>query len=285
MRSVVKYHGGKGKMAKWIVSLMPPHKVYVEPFGGGASVLLAKPIAKTEIYNDLDGDIYNLFRVIREQPGELAAMVSMTVFSRDEMNLAYEPTDNNLERARRLIVRSHMSISTTSINSKSGFRTAVNSKDFCSQFRTFSTLPEVIFKVRDRLANTAIENTDAFKLLDRYDLEETLWYFDPPYPKGTRSVKSNSSGYNHNMTDDAHLELLERIKLLKGKVMISSYENEIYRQELSEWRTEYKIAMDDAKNRKKEIIWMNFDDEKIFKRNSMAIIDENDYSNIGGLFS
>lgn len=259
LRSIIKYHGGKNKLARWIINLMPPHKVYVEPYGGGASVLLQKPMVNSEIYNDLEGEVYNLFKVVRDRAEELAAVVSMTTYNRREMELAYIKSNDDLERARRMIVRCHQAIKTTSMNDNSGFRTSINSKDYCSQFKTFATLPKVIFQVRDRLASVAIENRPALSLLERFDTKKTLFYLDPPYPNSTRSNKSKYSGYKFNMTDEDHKELLTKIKELKGFVIISSYENDLYETELIGWTKHFRKAYNDANKETKEVVWCNFE--------------------------
>lgn len=107
MGALVRYHGGKVRIAGKIVGIFPAHNCYVEPFGGGAAVLLAKQRCKLEIYNDLDGEVVNLFRTIREDAEELARAVSLTPWARDEQELSYRPTENPVERARRFLVRSH----------------------------------------------------------------------------------------------------------------------------------------------------------------------------------
>lgn len=257
--NLIKYHGGKAKLADWIVSLMPSHSVYVEPFGGGASVLLSKPSAKSEVYNDLDGEIVNLFRIVRERGDELAHLCNMTPFARDEMELAYEKSECPMERARRFMVRADMAITTTSINEKSGFRTAINSNDYSAQFLTWFKRPESILNIRHRLARVAIENTDAFKLIDRFDRPHTLFYLDPPYYNSTRGKKSIRIGYNHNLSNEDHERLLARIKKTESKVMISGYENELYNTELKDWHMCHHKSYDDACKIRKEVLWMNFE--------------------------
>jgi DNA adenine methylase len=258
MNALIKYHGGKSRLADWIVSYMPEHRCYVEPFGGGGSVLLRKRSAQSEIYNDLDGDVVNLFRVIRHRGDELAMATFCTPFSRDEMNAAYEYTEDDLERARRLLVRAHMALKTTSIRKKSSFRASINSKDYCSQFYTWYRLPETIIAVRNRLAKVGIENTDAFTLFDRYDLPETLWYLDPPYMTHTRSQSSNSRAYHTEMTDDDHTRLLRRVQRLQGMVMISGYRTSLYETMLADWQMVTKKTRDDNNNQREECLWMNW---------------------------
>lgn len=97
------YYGGKTRLAPWIVSLMAHHRVYVEPFAGTASVLLAKPRSKLEVINDLDGDVVTFFRVLRDRPDELERACRLTPYARDEFLEAREPREDltDLERARR----------------------------------------------------------------------------------------------------------------------------------------------------------------------------------------
>jgi DNA adenine methylase len=256
----MKYHGGKTKLAAWIIGQMPAHKCYVEPFGGGGAVLLAKKPAKSEVYNDLSGDVVNFFRIIREHGKAFAHLVNMTPFAREEFEIAYEPTDCPMERARRFYIRCDMAVTTTSQNEKSGFRTAINSSmDYSSQFLTWFNRPEAILQTRDRLARVCIENTDAFKLLDRIDRQHTLFYLDPPYYNATRSKKSVRIGYTHNLTDEQHEQLLNKCNQLQGMAMISGYDNPLYNDLLKQWRREETTAYDDAKKARKEVLWMNFE--------------------------
>mgnify|MGYP000205820787 CR=1 FL=1 len=125
-RPVLRWHGGKWLLAPWIIEHFPPHRVYVEPFGGAASVLLRKPRSYGEVYNDLDEDVVNLFRVLRsDRAGELVEALRLTPFARREFNDAYAPTDNELELARQLIVRSFMGFDSAGHNrdnGRTGFR-------------------------------------------------------------------------------------------------------------------------------------------------------------------
>jgi DNA adenine methylase len=263
--SLMKYHGGKTKLAAWIIGQMPAHKCYGELYGGMMSVLLNKQPAKTEIYNDLNGEVVNVFRMIRERGEEFAHKVNMTLYAREELDLAYEWTDDPLEQARRFLVRAEMSIKSTSMQKNDGFRTTINSKDYCSQFFTFYKRPDVILKVRDRLAKVAIENTDALKLLKQMDNKHTLFYLDPPYLNATRGAKSVKRGYSHNLTDEQHEQLLDKCNQLQGMAMISGYDNPLYNDLLKHWRREETIAYDDAKKARKEVLWMNFEPQSQYK--------------------
>lgn len=105
-RPALRYFGGKWRLAPWIISHFPEHTCYVEPFAGGASVLLRKPESKVEVLNDLDGEVVNFWRVLREQTEAFIRAVELTPFSREEASLAYQVADDPLERARRLFIRS-----------------------------------------------------------------------------------------------------------------------------------------------------------------------------------
>lgn len=172
--------------------------------------------------------------------------------------LAYEPCECSLERARRFYVRAWIAIKTTSHNKYTGFRAAVNSDDNCSHALSWSKSAEVLLEIRKRLARVIIENCNAFDLFDRYDFMTTLWYLDPPYLNATRGSVSVKRGYLHNMTDEEHLQLCQRIKKLKGMVMLSGYDNPLYNEQLEGWQKAEIAARDDANKDRVECLWMNF---------------------------
>src|SRR3954470_1229963 len=126
-RPILRYHGGKWLLAPWILSHFPAHRVYVEPFGGAASVLLQKERSYAEVYNDLDGEVVNVFRVARDRGAELRRALELTPFSRDDFLLAYRLSPNALERARRTVARSFMGFgSAAACGEVSGFRANSN---------------------------------------------------------------------------------------------------------------------------------------------------------------
>src|SRR5579859_5689382 len=116
-RPVIRYHGGKWKLAPWIIGHFPAHRCYVEPYGGGGSVLLRKPRSYAEVYNDLNNDVVNLFRVLRDPPAyrKLLNLLRRTPFARVELEQAYRPTRDRVERARRTLVRAFMGFGSASI--------------------------------------------------------------------------------------------------------------------------------------------------------------------------
>src|SRR5947207_30368 len=127
-RPMLRYHGGKWMLAPWIISHFPNHRVYVEPFGGAASVLLQKSRCYAEVYNDLDSEIVNLFTIVRERGPELASALELTPFARDEYKHSFEIHPDPLEQARRTVIRSYCGFGSNSLcrSVKSGFRSNSN---------------------------------------------------------------------------------------------------------------------------------------------------------------
>lgn len=176
-RPVLRYHGGKWILAPWIIAHFPTHRIYVEPFGGGASVLLQKErAAHMEIYNDLDSEIVNLFQVLRDpQQGEkLIALLELTPFAKDEFELAYQSANDPVEAARRVIVRSLMGFGTTGSNGrKTGFRSK-SVRANSPPARVWSLYPPSLRAVIERLQGVVIDNRPAENVIAHWDSEEDV---------------------------------------------------------------------------------------------------------------
>lgn len=255
-RPVLRYFGGKWILAPWIISFFPEHRVYVEPFGGGASVLIRKPRAYAEIYNDLCGEIVGLFRVLRDsdQSVELERRLRLTPFSRDEFKLAYEKTDEPIESARRLLIRSYMGFGSdghVAAAGMTGFR-ANSNRSGTTPAHDWGNYPDQIAAFRERLAGVVIENRDATEVMAQQDSLGTLHFVDPPYVHSTRSPRH---GYNFEMTNEQHQELCDFLLSLKGMVLLCGYENEIY--EKLGWVKVVKESLADGARKRQEIIWLN----------------------------
>ncbi len=150
MKPVVRMYGAKWRLAPWIVKHFPPHHVYVEAFGGSAAVLLSKEPSPVEVYNDLDGEVVNFFRVLREQPEDLARAIAFTPYARSELDTAWEPTADPLEAARRFAVRSWMTIGGPTTRWKSGFRFR-KGRRMAVLLRWWQEMPERLAAVAFRL--------------------------------------------------------------------------------------------------------------------------------------
>lgn len=243
-------------MADKIVGLMPAHDRYVEPFGGGAAVLLAKPRARLEVYNDLDGEMVTLFRVLREQPDDLAAAVALTPFARSEHEEAYTDADTDLERARRVLIRSHFGRGSSGIHRSTGFR-AAGLRARTLPVHGWASLPETIRNAAERMRGVVIERRPAVQVMQAHDDPATAHYVDPPYLPETRD---RGSDYRHEMTLKDHIDLLKALRALRGAVILSGYASDLYDEALHNWRRiEIKARADRAAERT-EIIWCNFAD-------------------------
>lgn len=260
-RPLVRYHGGKFLLAPWIISHFPRHRVYVEAFGGGGSVLLRKQRAYSEVYNDLDGDIVNLFRVVREQGDDLRMALELTPFAREEYVLSCETGGgiSDLERARRTVVRSYMGFGSASTSGQqSGFR-ANNRGNGTNCAVDWKNYPAHLSNIIQRLQGVVIENRDAIQVMQQQDGPDTLHYLDPPYVHSTRSgrVAADRHCYRFEMADSDHEDMLREVLKLQGMVIISGYDNELYNDLLRGWRTEAKEAKADGARPRLEKIWLS----------------------------
>ena len=253
MKTLLKYPGAKNRLAPWIIKHIPTHKVYCEPFLGSAAVFLNKEPAYNEILNDLDDDIYNFFKTIREYPEELCKLIEATPYSRTEYSAAYmdEPV-SDLERARRFAVKCWQVFGCGN-KYKNGYRRGIGDRS-PNPAEAWSKLPETIALVAERLKHAQIEHKDALELISDLKGENTFIYIDPPYLQETRKKYL----YNHEMTDEQHMELLKIAKDSSCKIMISAYENELYNEWLKGWRKEHKSTTAECSQKRIEVIYMNY---------------------------
>jgi DNA adenine methylase len=258
-RPLVRYHGGKWKLAPWILTFFPQHRVYVEPFGGGGSVLLRKERSYAEVYNDLDDEIVNLFRVARDHGMELDRLLRLTPFARAEFDMSYEPSDDHIEQARRTLVRSFMGFGSAAVSKqKTGFR-ANSNRSGTTPAHDWANYPDALQFVVERLNGVVIENRGAIECMQHHDSLQTLHYIDPPYVKSTRYMDNKTNCYRHEMNDADHAELAAALKQLKGCVVISGYACELYDKELfSDWTRFERPAFADGAKERTEVIWINY---------------------------
>lgn len=255
-RPALRWHGGKWLLAPWIISQIPEHQVYVEPFGGAASVLLRKARSYAEVYNDLGEDVVNLFRVLRSaESARLVRELSLTPFARSEFVEAYHPTECDVERARRLIIRSFMGFGSNGHERKTGFR-ANSNRSGTTPAHDWLNYPESLAAIVDRMRGVVIENRDAVQVMAAHDGPETLHYVDPPYLPETRN---KGSDYSHEMTVEEHEALLAFLRGLSGKVVLSGYPSPTYDRALPDWRRIEKPSLADGARKRTEVLWMNFE--------------------------
>lgn len=265
-RPVLRYHGGKWMLAPWVLQHFPPHRVYTEPYSGAASILMRKPRAElVEVYNDLDGEIVSLFRVLRdpEQAARLGELLRLTPFAREEFALSYEPADDPVEQARRTVVRSMQGFGSNSASGmKSGFR-ANGNRQTAHPASDWVNYAPAVAAFTERLQGVVIENRMAIDIIRQHDQPTTLHYCDPPYVHDTRSVHTTrtSKGYRHEMTDDDHRELAEVLRNCDGMVIVSGYPSPLYDELYDGWHVSERAALaDGGKNgraERTEVLWIN----------------------------
>jgi DNA adenine methylase len=228
VRSPLRYFGGKHYLASRIVSLLPRHRVYVEPFCGAAWVLFAKRPSPVETINDIDGEVVNFFRVLRDPAlfQEFHRVVALTPFSRQEHADARSKLGrgNEVERAVSFFVTARQSFSGRVEAGGWRYSRADPSRGMASAVADYLGAIDGLPQAHARLMRVQIENDDALSVIRRYDTPETLFYCDPPYPATTR----RSGGYRHEMAEAEHERLLTALVAVEGKVILSSYPNDLY---------------------------------------------------------
>lgn len=254
-RPILRWHGGKWNLAPWIIGHFPSHRVYVEPFGGAGSVLMRKPRAYAEIWNDLDGEVVNIFRVLRSSDANrLIDALRLTPFSRQEFDEAYETSSDPVERARRLVIRSFMGFGSNGHNRVTGFR-ANSNRSGTTPAHDWVNYPDALVQVVDRLSGVTVESKDAKAVMAQHDGLDTLHYVDPPYVFETRADLSKD--YAHELTDDDHADLLAFLRGLAGMVVLSGYPSNLYDDALADWRRIERAALADGAAKRIEVIWIN----------------------------
>jgi DNA adenine methylase len=237
-RPIGRYHGGKWKLAPWIIGHMPPHTCYCEPYCGLGSVCLRKPRVTAEILNDLDGDVVNVLRVLRDRRDEILRAVVLTPFSREEYDIAHEPAFDPLERARRWLLRTAAAFGSSGTGKqghRTGFRNDANSRRQAAW--DWANLPEQLSVVIERLRGILIERMPALEVIEMYDRPEMLFLVDPPYVHETRSsrMKWAGRGYRHEMTDSDHVALARALHSVRGMAMICGYASPLYQDLYAGW--------------------------------------------------
>jgi len=261
------WYGGKFSHLDWLLPLLPKTTHYCEPFGGSAAVLLNRPPSPIETYNDIDGEITNFFRVLRDQKNALIEAIGLTPFSREEFKKAiYAPAVgmSDLERARCFYIRARqvrtgLAQKASSgrwahcrLTSRAGMAGAVS-----RWLGSVEDLPDIT----QRLLRVQIENDSAINVIKRYDSEETLFYCDPPYPHESRG---DDNAYGYEMTDDEHRELANVLHKCKGKVALSSYRCNLMDEIYGDWRCieAHTKNCHSVKRLRTEVLWVNYNPEE-----------------------
>lgn len=258
VRSPLIWFGGKSRLAPEIIRRMPPHRVYCEPFGGAAHVLVQKPRAQHEVYNDIDGELVNFLLVARDQPERLKKACESLPYSRE----LYErwkrepwPKDS-FERAVRFFYMNRSAISGGNAHRSTGWSHGIKT----GQNRAISYLSacELIPALAQRMRGVMIERDDFRKILRTYDGPDTLFYVDPPYIGRERY-------YTGGFTEQDHRDLAEMLNRIRGKAIVSYYDHPLLKELYPGWRRErlgtIKQVGTTGSHKAEELLLMNFDQQ------------------------
>ena len=257
MKRILNYPGSKWRMADLIISNMPSHKSYLEPFCGSCAVFMTKPKDILETINDKDGRLINLFKVMRDDPEKLQYLIMHTLYSREEYTLSQEVSSDLVEDARRMMVRLWFGVGGKTV-AVPGFRKNIS---WNGPYNTYewNDMYNRIGVATARLKDAQIESMDAIELIQQHNDSDTLIYCDPPYMSSTLVDKH----YQFDFSLDEHHRLLKAIKQHNGPVMISGYYSDLYNDELSDWsqiKQNTKVGItSEKKSDRTEIVWCNFE--------------------------
>lgn len=265
------WYGGKTSHLDWLLPLLPQTTSFVDVFGGSAAVLLNRPQSPIETYNDLDNNVVNFFRVLREQPAELIRLLRLTLYSREERRHAYRErvADTNIESARRFFVLARQTFSglaqatTRHLNS---WRVSTRdiSDGIAESTHSWQEGIDGLAAVAARLRDVQIESYPALLILEKYDTPDTLFYCDPPYVHETRS-EGHTAEYAVEMSEKDHVDLAMMLHKLSGRVALSGYRCELYDDLYNDWhrvdmpvRSSVSVIGDASQRGRVESLWTNY---------------------------
>ena len=262
-RIVFGWYGGKFSHLDWLIHLLPKAHHYCEPFAGSGAVLLNREPSSVETYNDIDGDVVNFFKILRDKPQELARKISLTPFSREEFYKAINGGTrgiSDMERARRFYIRARQA--RTGLAQTATLGRWANCKNtsrsgMSGVVSRWVNGAEALPDIADRLLRVQIENRPALEIIRLYDSPKTLFYCDPPYLHETRG---DSKAYGFEMDEEQHWNLALALRKCKGKVAISGYRCKLMDDLYKKWNRfdAQKKSCHSIKKIRQECLWMNY---------------------------
>lgn len=256
----IKYFGGKGTMFKKIIEHFPDgYEVYVEPFGGSYSVGLKKPDCPIEIYNDLEKNVYSLYKVIADEE----------MYGRFKFKADLHPYSEDLRKEYRLKLDEDLTIedrafyffyvNRTSHNGIGGLSTnGVVRRNMAKHVSDYLSVVDRLEELHHKLSRLTILNRDGIDVIKKYDFENVFMYCDPPYHHDTRT----ETRYQQDMDNETQIRFLETVNESKAKILISGYKNDVYDEYLKDW-TEVSFDVNIMtgsykKKTKTEVLWKNY---------------------------
>ena len=267
-RIVFGWYGGKFSHLDWLLPLLPECHHYCEPFAGSGAVLINRVPAPVETYNDLDGEVVNFFRVLRDQHQALIRAIALTPFSREEYYCAiYGSTEDisDLERARRFYIRARQTRTGLAQTASLGRWANCKNTSRAGMSGVVSRWlggVDALDEIAQRLIRVQIENRPAVDVIQLYDNHKTLFYCDPPYLHATRG---DAKAYGFEMDEADHRALAEVVNACEGKVAVSGYYHPLM-DELFPPDHWFKTEGPDktihsTKDSRREVLWTNYEPE------------------------
>ncbi len=262
------WYGGKFSHLDWLLPLLPEATHYCEPFGGSAAVLLNREPTPIETYNDIDGEVVNFFRVLRNEKDDLIEAIGLTPFSREEFEKAINEAQEGLtdvERARRFYIRARQvrtGLAQTASSGRWAHCRLTSRAGMAGAVSRWLGAVEALPEIAQRLLRVQIENDSALNVIRRYDSPETLFYCDPPYPHDSRG---DTKAYKYEMSNEAHYRLAETLRKVQGKVALSSYHSPLMDELYGDWTCiEAPVRIiHSVKQERTEVLWINYDIEEV----------------------
>lgn len=258
------WYGGKYSHLDWLLPLLPYTKHFCEPFGGSAAVLINRKPSPIETFNDIDGELVNFFKVLRDKKDELVEKIGLTPFSYEEFLNAIEAKGNNtfsdVERARLFYIRARQTRTGLAQGATPGrwaYCTLTSRAGMAGAVSRWLGAVEDLPLIAQRLLRVQIENRPAIEIIRRYDSPVTLFYCDPPYP---HECRGDIHAYKFEMSDMEHRELAKVLHEVKGKVAISAYRCKLMEELYSDWQlieAPEKICHS-VKKMRQEALWTNY---------------------------
>jgi len=273
------WYGGKFSHLDWLLPLLPQTEHFCDVYGGSAAVTINRRPSAVETYNDIDTELVNFFRVLRNNHEELIRQIGLTPFSKQELREACGEQDGSLsdvERARRFYVRARQvrtGLAQTASEGRWAHCTLTSRAGMAGAVSRWLGAVEALPEIAQRLLRVQIENDTAVNIIKRYDTAETLFYCDPPYVHSTRG---DSKAYGHELTDTMHRELATALNGVKGKVAVSGYHSPLYDELFHGWyRTEGDSKMiHSTKDERMEVLWTNYDPAPVIIENQRLLEEE-----------
>ena len=259
------WYGGKFSHLDWLSPLLPQCHHYCEPFAGSGAVLLNRSPSAVETYNDIDGDVVNFFRVLRDRHEDLVRGIALTPFSREEYHLAIEGSEegiSDVERARRFYIRARQT--RTGLAQTASLGRWANCKEtsragMSGVVSRWLGGVEALDDIAHRLLRVQIENRPAVDVLRLYDSPTTLFYCDPPYLHATRG---DSKAYGFEMDEDEHRKFADAANSCKGNVAVSGYDHQLMFEFFPSKRWVKTLGVDktnhSTKSTRQEVLWTNY---------------------------